>query len=168
MVQKKAFWVVLAVTLSIALTVIAVSAAKEDLVGTYKLVSDTRKVLDTGEVLYPYGKNPVGYIMYGKEGRMLVLVVGDDRPRPASIQKAMPEQQAALFRSMLAYGGTYKFDGTRIEHHIDISWNELWTGMTVIREVRKEGDKLIYTTNPAPFPGDGKMGVATLIWEKIK
>jgi len=99
---------------------------------------------------------------------MLVLVLRDDRPRPASIEKATPEQQAALFRSMLAYGGTYKFDGTRIEHHIDISWNELWTGTTVIRDVRKEGDKIIYTTHPAPLSGDGKMSVTTLIWEKVK
>jgi hypothetical protein len=106
--------------------------------------------------------------MYGKEGRMLVLVLKDDRPRPESIEKATPEQQATLFRSMLAYGGTYKFNGTRIEHHIDISWNGLWTGTTMIRNVRKEGDKLIYTTDPAPFSGDGKMSVVTLIWEKVK
>ena len=151
----------------IAFALIAVSAAEEDLVGTYKLVSDTRKLLDTGEVSYPYGKNPAGYIMYGKEGRMLVLVLGDDRPRPASIEKATPEQQAALFRSMLAYGGTYKFDGTKIEHHIDLSWNGLWTGTTAIRYVRKEGDRLIYTARPPSSSGDGKIE-ATLIWEKVK
>jgi len=69
---------------------------------------------------------------------------------------------------MLAYGGTYKFDGKSMEHHIDISWNEWWTGTTVIRDVRKEGDKLIYTTRPAPFSGDGKMSVTTLIYEKVK
>ena len=168
MIQKKVLWVTLAVTVSIAFAVIAVSPAEEDLVGTYRLVSDTRKVLDTGEVFDTFGKHPAGYIMYGKEGRMLVLVLKDDRPRPTSIEKATPEQQAALFRSMLAYGGTYKFDGTRIEHHIDISWNELWTGTTVIRDVRKEGDKIIYTTHPAPLSGDGKMSVTTLIWEKVK
>jgi len=168
MIQKKVLWIALAVTVPIAFALIAASGAEEDIVGTYRLVSDTRKVLDTGEILYTYGKHPAGYIMYGKDGRMLVLVLKDDRPKPASIEKATPEQQAALFRSMLAYGGTYKFDGTRIEHHIDISWNELWTGTTVIRNVQKEGDKLIYTTQPAPFSSDGKMSIATLVWEKIK
>ena len=168
MMQKKVLWVVLAVTVSMMFAVIAVSEAEEDLAGTYRLVSSTRKVLDTGEVLDNYGKHPTGYIMYGKEGRMLVLIVRDDRPNPASIEKTTPEQQAALFRSMLAYGGTYKFDGKSIEHHIDISWNEWWTGTTQIRDIRKEGDKLIYTTRPAPFSGDGKMSVVTLIWEKVK
>ena len=168
MMQKKVLWVALAVMVPIAFAVIAAPTAEEDIVGTYRLVSDTRKVLDTGDVFYTYGKHPAGYIMYGKEGRMLVLVLSDDRPKPASIKNATPEQEAALFRSMLAYGGTYKFDGTRIEHHIDISWNESWTGTTAIRYVRKEGDKLIYTTDPAPFSGDGKRSVATLIWEKVK
>jgi hypothetical protein len=168
MIRKKVFWIALAVSVAIAFALIAAPGPEEDLVGTYRLISDTRKVLDAGEVQYPYGKNPAGYIMYGKEGRMLALVLGDDRPRPASIEKATPEQQAALFRSMLAYGGTYKFDGTRIEHHIDISWNGSWTGTTAIREVRKEGNRLIYTVGPAPFSRDGKMGVATLIWERVK
>jgi len=168
MMPKKVLWVVLAVMVSMMFPVIAVSAAEEDLAGTYRLVSSTRKILDTGEVLDTYGKHPTGYIMYGKDGRMLALIVRDDRPKPASIEKATPEQQAALFRSMIAYGGTYKFDGKSIEHHIDISWNELWTGTTVIRDIRKEGDKLIYTTRPAPFSGDGKMSVTTLIWEKVK
>ncbi len=166
MVQQKVLWIALAV--SIALAPIAMSVAEEDLIGTYKLVSDTRTDLDTGEVSYNFGKHPVGYIMYGKEGRMLAIVVSDDRPKPAGIEKATPEQQAALFRSMLAYGGTYKFDGTKIEHHIDISWNESWTGTIAIRNVRKEGDRLIYTTDPASFSGDGKKSVTTLIWEKIK
>jgi hypothetical protein len=168
MMQKKILWVVIAVTVSMMFAVIAVSAAEEDLAGTYKLVSSTRKVLDTGEVLDTYGKHPTGYIMLGKDGRMLVLIVRDNRPKPASIEKATLEQQAALFRSMVAYGGTYKFDGKSLEYHIDISWNELWTGTTAIRDIRKEGDKLIFTTRPAPFSSDGKMSVVTLIWEKVK
>jgi hypothetical protein len=34
---------------------------------------------------------------------------------------AAAEQRADLFRSMLAYGGTYTFDGAKVEHHIDMS-----------------------------------------------
>ncbi len=140
---------------------------EEDLSGTYRLVSSTREILDSGEVLNTYGEDPTGYIMYGKDGRMLAFIVRDDRPKPQSIEKATSDEQAALFRSMLAYGGTYTFDGKSIEHHIDISWNELWTGTTQIRDIRKEGGKLIYTTRPAPFSADGKMSIVTLVWEKV-
>jgi hypothetical protein len=66
---------------------------------------------------------------------------------------------------MSAYGGMYTFDGKKVEHHVDLSWNEVWTGTTVIREVKVEGDQLIYTTRP-PFGGDGRMSVITVVWEK--
>ena len=98
-------------------------AADDQLEGTYKLISSTRKVLDTGEVLDTWGKNPNGFIIYGKDGRMLVLIVRRDRPKPESVDKITDQQRADLQRSMTAYGGTYKFDGKRVEHYIDISWN---------------------------------------------
>ncbi len=143
-------------------------AADDDIVGTYKLISSTRKKLDTGEVVDTYGKQPSGYIMYGKDGRMLVLIAYDGRPKPESLESLSNDQRAELFRTMLAYGGTYTYSGNRIEHHIDISSNEVWTGTTVIRDIAKEGDRLVYTTRSAPFSGDGKMSINTLIWEKVK
>jgi hypothetical protein len=33
---------------------------------------------------------------------------------------------------------------------------------------KKDGDRLIYTTRPAPFVGDGEMSVQTLVWEKVR
>jgi hypothetical protein len=30
---------------------------------------------------------------------------------------------------MVAYAGTFKVEGSRVVHNIDISWNENWTGM---------------------------------------
>jgi len=90
MMKKKVLWVILAVTASMMFAVIPVSSAEEDLAGTYRLVSSTRKLLDTGEVLDTYGKHPTGYIMYGKDNRFLVIIVRDDRPKPASIEKATP------------------------------------------------------------------------------
>jgi hypothetical protein len=69
---------------------------------------------------------------------------------------------------MIAYGGTYKFDGKTVEHHIDISSNGVWTGTTQIRDVKREQGKIILTTRPAPSPCDGKMVSATLVWEKVQ
>lgn len=143
-------------------------AADEGLVGTWKLVSSTRKVLDTGEVVNTWGKNPKGFVMYGKDGRMITVLVSDDRPKPESLEKMTDHQRADLFRSMAAYAGTYKFDGNRVEHYVDVSWNEVWTGTTVTRDVRREGEKLVLTTRPAPFGGDGKMSVITVVFERVK
>ena len=41
-------------------------------------------------------------------------------------------------------------------------------GHTVIRDIEKDGDKLTYTTKPAPFALDGKMSVNTLVWQKVR
>jgi hypothetical protein len=41
-------------------------------------------------------------------------------------------------------------------------------GSAEIREVKRDGNRLIYTTKPQPFSGDGKMSVITLVWEKMK
>lgn len=155
----------------IALT-LSFPAFAEDrtLEGTYSLISSTRKILETGQVLDSYGKKPSGYINYDRNGRVLVVLVSDenDRPLPKEVGSITDEQRAGLFRTMVAYGGTYKFDGQSVEHHIDISWNQAWTGTTQIRDVRKDGDKLIYTTRAAPFSGDGKISVATLVWQKLE
>ena len=124
-------------------------------------------ILDTGQVVDTFGTQPVGFIMYGKDGRMMSIIVRGDRAKPTN-ENLTDQQRADLHRSMTAYGGTYTFDGKTVTHHIDISWNESWTGTSVIRDVRKEGDKLIYSTRPAPSPIDGKMSIATLIWEKAK
>ena len=145
-----------------------VCAADDDIVGTYRLITSNRVILETGETEDSYGKNPSGFMTYGRDGRMMGIVVFSDRPKPESLDKMNDSQRAELFRTMIAYGGTYKFHGDRIEHHIDISWNEVWTGTTVIRDIKKEGDRLVYTTKPAPFPRDGKMSVNTLVWEKVK
>jgi Lipocalin-like domain len=80
-------------------------AADDELAGTYRLISSTRTILETGEVLDTWGKNPNGFIIYGKDGRMLVLIVRRDRPKPESVDKITDQQRADLHRSMTAYGG---------------------------------------------------------------
>jgi hypothetical protein len=139
------------------------------LVGSYKLVASTRKVLDTGEVSDTFGKQPSGFIIYSPNGRMLVLIVSDKNDRLAPESRVAPtdEQAAKLFRTMAAYSGTYEFDGRTVKHHIDLSWNQTWTGTTQIREVQKDGNKLIYNTHPFPWPADGKMSVVTVVWQKV-
>ena len=141
--------------------------ADDDLPGTYKLISSTRTIVDTGEVQDSYGKQPKGYIMYGRDGRMLVLITHESRPKPSRTEMT-DQDRADQYRTLNAYGGTYTFRGDSIEHHIDIAANETRVGSTEIREVRKDGNRLIYTTKPQPFSADGKMSVITLVWEKVE
>lgn len=97
--------------------------ADDDISGTYKLIIEQRKIVETGETV-PVPK-PLGYITYGKDGRMLVIVVRHPRPKPEALDKITDQERIDLFRTMSAYGGTYKFDGKAVERSIDIAWNEV-------------------------------------------
>jgi hypothetical protein len=156
----------------LAIAVIGVSAAANalaadnDLAGTYRLVVEQRRIVDTGE-LVPVA-NPQGFITYGRDGRVLVLIVRAPRPRPEALDKITDQQRIDLHRTMTAYGGTYKFNGSTVEHSIDISWNEVWTGTKQVRSVTRDGDRVTLTTPPFPFHTDGRMSVNMLVWEKVK
>jgi Lipocalin-like domain len=99
---------------------------------------------------------------------MLVVIVRHPRPQPEAIDKISDQDAARLFRTMTAYGGTYKFDGKTIEHSIDIAWNEVWAGTKQVRTVTREGDRLTLTTPPFPFHTDGRISVNMLVFEKVK
>src|ERR1700754_432559 len=141
-------------------------AADVSILGTYRLVSEQRTIVDTKEVIPGTGAR--GYITYGEDGRMIVLIVRQPRPRPEGPEKIADQQRIELFRTITAYAGTYKFDGNTIEHNIEISMNEVWSGTKQVRSVRREGDHLIYSTPPFPFHTDGKMSINTLVWEKVQ
>ena len=126
-------------------------AGEEEFAGNYELVSATRKILETGLTEDTFGEKPKGLAMYASDGHFTILITYGGRPRPESIEKMTDRQRADLHRMMTAYGGTYTFDGSKVVHHLDLSWNEVWTGTTNIRDVQRDGDRIIYTTRPAPF-----------------
>jgi lipocalin-like protein len=156
------------VLIAVAAMALSSHAVAEEVVlsGTYKLVSEQRTIVDTGEVIST--TNSRGYISYDLDGRVMVLIVRNPRPRPESAEKITDQQRIDLLRTMTAYAGTYKFDGSSIEHDIEISMNEVWSGTKQLRTIKRDGEHLVYTTLPFPFHTDGKMSINTLTWEKIK
>ena len=58
-------------------------------------------------------------------------------------------------------------DGNVVTHHVDISWNESWTGTQQIRIATFKGDRVELSTKPTPDPVSGRMSVRTITWEKI-
>ena len=144
----------------------AALAAEEEINGTYRLVSSTQRYLETGEVVISSADN--GFLTYGRDGRMMVIIVGDDRPKAESAEDMTDQARVGLYQSLVAYGGTYKFDGKTMEHYVDISWNEMWTGTTQFRDMKRYGERLSISTRPAPNARNGRMAVTTLLWEKVK
>jgi hypothetical protein len=115
------------------------------------------------------GAHPSGYLNYGADRRMMVVIVGSDRKKPVG-PVATPEEAEALIRSLIAYAGAYTVDSEAktVTHHIDVSWDESRTGESYVRTYKVEGDRLTLTTLPSNDPATGKKTVRTLIFERTK
>jgi hypothetical protein len=149
-------------------TASSVSAqANQRLVGTWRLVSLTAQVAGTAESVDTFGDAPQGYLSYGRDGRMLVIIVKARRPKQSDIAQLSDAERLELFNTMVAYGGTFRVDGDRIIHNVDISWNENWTGTAQVRRFQIDGDRLILTQDPQIGP-DGRRTSAVLTWEKVR
>ena len=76
-------------------------------------------------------------------------------------------ERAALHKSMLAYTGRYRVEGSELVTTVDTSWNEAWNGTEQRRRFKLEGTRLIIESAPAlsiVFPG--KIDVRRIVWEK--
>jgi hypothetical protein len=130
-------------------------------------VSFTQQVVGTGESADLFGKAPHGFINYGRDGRMFAIIARENRPKPTDLAKMTDQERAELFRTVIAYAGTFKLDGSRVVHNVDISWNENWTGTAQVRNFRIEGRRLIISVDPQIGP-DGRQITAVLTWEKVQ
>lgn len=137
--------------------------------GTWKLVSYIREETVGGAKSDVMGSHPTGYINYGRDGRVIVMIAGSGRKKPVG---AVPNgsEAEALVRSMIAYAGTFVLDpkAHTVTHRVDVSWNELYTRTDQVRSYRFEGNRLNLATVPSPDPVTGTKTVRTLIWERVK
>lgn len=129
--------------------------------GTWKLLSVIREDLVTSEKVNDLGSNPQGYLNYSADGRMMVIIVSGERKKPLS-QVRTAAEEIALFKSMNSYAGSYTIQGKQIIHHIDISWNQSWTGTHQTRDYRFMGNKLILSLAPTTNPKTGHQEVLSL------
>ena len=136
-------------------------SAREGLQGTWKLLEIS------GDITATFGKSPQGIFMFGSDGRTFVMIAAEKRPKISDLTAMTDQQRADLFKTMLAYGGTYTFDGKELKIKVDISWNDNWNGTEQVRFAKLEGNRLELRTPLIPNIVDGKPASTVLIWEKL-
>jgi Lipocalin-like domain len=154
-------------TLAWVVLLLSPAMAADPIVGTWRLQSFVREVAATGQRYNEFGQHPEGYISYLPDGRMHAILVTNSRPTPASLVPA-DNEKIELFGTMIAYAGTYKVEGEKVVHNVDISWNQSWTGTQQIRFFQLDGDKLTIATAVAKSPRDGREGRTLVIFEKVR
>ena len=121
-----------------------------------------------GEISYPYGKAPVGYIMYSDDGFMSVAIMSAGRQRFAvnDILGGTSEEKIAAIDTYLSYSGRYEITQQRVLHRIEVSLFPNWVGTTQERIVALHGDSLQLSTDPQLI--NGRLQTARLIWKKVR
>jgi Lipocalin-like domain len=143
------------------------SQAEDSIVGSWRLVSWVE--MDTGSksAHNVFGDNPTGMITYTADGRMSVFIIDPKRTKPAG-PKATDAEALELYRTIIAYSGSYSIEGNKVTHKIEFSWNQAWTGTNQQRFVDVKDNQLTIKTPPIISPVSGKESVHTLVWERAK
>ena len=141
--------------------------AHDQVVGVWRLVACAARSQD-GDVIYPYGQQPRGRLMYAVTGQMSVQLMRADRPAFASSVRSdsTPDETKGAFEGFDAYFGTYEIreaEGVVIPH-VEGSLFPNWTGTDQTRFFTIAGDQLILTT--PPLADRGTMFTLRLVWER--
>lgn len=138
-------------------------AQPAELVGTWKFLNDIRTDPRTGKNADIFGAHPRGRLIYTAEGRMMVIVVPENR-KP--LEK--DEDRIERHKHMVAYTGRYTIANGNVIHHVDAAWNEAWIGTDIIRFYKLTGDTLIITTAPTKYGPDSLEQVSALTLQREK
>lgn len=155
---------------------------KTKFIGTWKLVSWETQTTQ-GEIIYPFGKNPIGYITYTTDGYMSANIMKSDRLNiNIALQELMQARQVLLkpwllltswkyiqagFRyfqastNYISYGGRYEIVEEKVIHYVDISLIPDWTGTNLERNFKFVDEKLVLST--PPIGGSPQY----LTWERV-
>jgi len=134
----------------------------EDLVGTWIIESFHMEDCATGRRTQPWGEQPSGTVIFGSDGRMFALITAGGRSAPA-----VEADEAAAFRSMLAYSGHYRIEPpNQLVTRGDIAWLEPWVGSEQVRYCELSGDSLLHTSAPLDLPRQAEAAFAVVIWRK--
>jgi hypothetical protein len=136
---------------------------EEQLTGTWRLAS-LRRETPAGEDIPDRPRN--GLLTFAPGRRVMLMLTWADRKPPVG-DLPTPAERAALHESLIAFAGRYSIAGDRLVFHIEMSWNEAWTGHDHPRSFILDGDRLTLRTDPRPSALDGRESIYTQVWEKI-
>ncbi len=138
---------------------------KKALVGTWRfIISELRS--EDGQVVYPDGMHPVGYLIYTENGYFSVQNMHADRKKHATedLHTGTDEEKLADYNSFFCCCGKYDVLEDSVIHHIEVCHFPNWIGIDQQRFIKFEGKQMHLSTPPLPI--GGKMQTAHLIWER--
>jgi hypothetical protein len=136
--------------------------------GIWSLVSVENTQADGSKTL-PYGKDPVGMLVFHDDGSYAIQILKANRPKVAANDKnkATPEENAAMVQGNNSHFGRYKVnaENSTIFFYIDHAFYTNWEGTLQERTYTLEGDLLKYAVTNTT---NGGAITATVAWRRKK
>ena len=129
-------------------------------IGAWRLVSFEEETSD-GEIVYPYGENPIGSLIYDSSGRMSVQIMRRDREPFSSSEweTTTAEEIKDAVEGFTAFFGSFEVDAANktVIHRVEGHVLPGSVGKTLRREFEFTGDLLILKPSPN----------RRVVWERV-
>ncbi|MCC2600592.1 lipocalin-like domain-containing protein [Sphingobacterium sp. FBM7-1] len=147
------------------------TSIKNELIGTWKLLSYIEVPIEGDDSLFPMGKNPYGILMYSPDGFMAVQVSKEARLLYKSNDKMMAtqEEMASSLQGYIAFCGRYKIDNKRavVTYSIESSLFPNWNNQMQHRKIDFEGD-ILYLKSTEPILSNGIYVNSYMTWQRME
>jgi hypothetical protein len=152
-------WIVGVAVVAASVATGSAQTLKEQLTGTWTLVSNVEKYQD-GKEENSFGPRMKGQLMLSPTGRFSVFLVGGDRPKSAD--------PTTPIGPAVAYFGTYTVDeGSKtLSYHVEGATFPNFEGTDQKATVTIKGDELSYVR--APIPSSRGSFVPTVTWKRAR
>jgi hypothetical protein len=148
----------------------APSAERKKFIGVWKLVSGESKGVN-GKVAYPWGKKPVGRLVYDEAGRVFAQLMNPGRRSVGGVANQGAATTIAIasaddMREMLtgfnSYFGTFDVEESdrTVIHHVESALIPSWVGTDLRRKYEFSGSNQLLMFNNASGASYG------LIWRR--
>ncbi|GHE34247.1 lipocalin-like domain-containing protein [Sphingobacterium griseoflavum] len=145
------------------------TSLKNELLGTWKLLSYIEVPIGGDDSLFPMGKNPYGLLMYSPDGFMSVQISREERLPYASNDKLQPSQDEMLssLQGYIAFCGKFKVDNSSaiVSYMIKSSLFPNWKNKVQRRKIDFEGD-ILYLKSTEPILSNGQYVNSYMTWQK--
>ena len=147
------------------------TSLKNELIGSWKLLSYIEVPIEGEDSLFPMGKNPYGILLYSADGYMSVQIAKDERLFFESNDKliATPAEMSSALAGYIAFAGRFKIDNNNaiVSYMIKTSLFPNWKNTVQHRKVDFEGDNILYLKSTEPILSNRRFVNSYMTWERM-
>lgn len=146
------------------------SVLKNEIIGSWKLLSYIEIPVGGEEYLFPLGTSPKGLLVFSPDGYMSVQISIKDPVKYDSDDRfSIADKELAIrAKGYIAFAGRYTTNNytAQVTYHIETSLNPNWEGTKQVRKLDFEGD-ILYQKSVEPIFSNGQMVHAYMTWQRV-